>query len=932
MKFQRKKLAGALAYALGAGGAFVLAGTSVQAADIKVDVTGSSIRRVEAEGALPVTVITREEIGRTGAINAEQLLQTVAVLSSLSATQLSMGAGLSTYGQSSISMRGLGSYRTLVLVNGRRLSPFAGDDGASVNVNSIPIAAIERIEVLRDGASAVYGSDAIAGVVNFILTKSYRGAEAGVTYGSPTRSGGGDSTEVHAVAGWGDLDKDRYNVSISANYQKEKALFAKNRNFAKTGNVFPYLVAGATGQGNIEGAFTPGTGSAAAGTWVEGSPQTGKFGASPGSGFGNPLAPSGNCADINMFVNPSKSNKGASYCAFDSSGFVGLLPDRDSTNVSGSFTFKINNNIEAFADALYAKQTVKQEIQASPVRRSFLQSDTLFETLGIDPALLIYPNNPNYAIAANYLQSAGYGSLVGQPLAITSRVFDFGPRTSEDDATQWRAVAGLRGTWGNHDWEAAYTHNENKVEGHVIAGYFSQTAYAQIVQSSNDWNPWSLQQTAAFDAKLPAAAYIGPTLTSTAKSDSVDGKISGEIFNLPAGPLLYALGAQWRREEIDAVPSPALGTGDIAGLGGSVPPVTKNRRDNAMFGELNIPIVKSVEGSVAVRYDDYSDVGGTTNYYASLRWQPTRQLLLRTAYGTGFRAPTLFDLYQPVTLGTSEQFTDPFTTQANLQVNAFSGGNPNLKPETSTQWSVGVVWQPVRQVNVGLDYWQVKLKDIISTPSAQEVVTGFRNGDATYANSVVLNSGGEIETITTQIVNAGTATVEGIDVNLSFRDSFSWGDVGVSMQGAYIQKFDQTSPGGVVFHKVGTLVDQNGDPVIGATDTGGVVIRWKHVLSGTYAYRNWAFTLTQNFYSGYETAPRQIDGERNFVGGQSIFDVQVAYTGIKNLRLAVGSRNVFDKDPPIYVPVSNQFQAGYDVAQYDPRARYVYGSMSYKFF
>jgi len=194
-----------------------------------------------------------------------------------------------------------------------------------------------------------------------------------------------------------------------------------------------------------------------------------------------------------------------------------------------------------------------------------------------------------------------------------------------------------------------------------------------------------------------------------------------------------------------------------------------------------------------------------------------------------------------------------------------------------------------------------------------------------------LAPGGDIETITTQIVNAGTAKVEGFDVNMNYRDSFPWGELGANFQGTYISKFKQTSPGGIVFDKVGTIVDANGDPVIGAADTGGVVLRWKHVLSVTYGYGPWAVTATQNYYSRYENGRRQIDGERHFTGPEEIYDLQFAYTGIKNLRLALGVRNIFDTDPPIYVPVSNQFQAGYDVSLYDPRARFVYGSINYKF-
>lgn len=937
MNFQRKRVATALACLVGATGTASMTGALAQAPDIRVDVTGTSIRRVEAEGALPVTVVTKEEIARIGAVNTEQLLQTVSAISTMNATQLATGAGLSTYGQASISMRGLGSFRTLVLVNGRRLAPFAGDDGASVNVNSIPIAAIERVEVLRDGASAVYGSDAIAGVVNFILTKDYTGFEAGATYGQSTRSGGGENTEVHAVAGWGNLDKDRFNVTISASYQKEEALFAKDRNFARTGNIFPWLVSGATGQGNIEGGYTPGTRQPGEPFSETGVPLPG-FGSSPATGYGNPLAAQGRCEEINMFLNPDPTRPsggkpgGYPFCAFDSSAFLNLLPEREAYNFSGNFTFNLTKDIQFFADGLYSQQTVTNEIQPSPARRSFFQTDALFGTRGIDPALLIFPSNPNYQIAANYLNSIGQGQIVGQPLAITARVFDFGQRTTEDEAEQWRAVAGFRGNWMKQDWEVAYTHNENKVEGKTTAGYFSQTEYARIVQNSNVWNPWSLTQDPSFTSQLPAANYVGPTLNSKAKSDAFDAKMSGEVFQLPAGPMSYAAGYQWRKENINAQPSAALGTGDIAGLGGSLPPLDKDRTVNAVFGEILVPIIKDLEGNAAIRYDDYNDVGSTTNYFLNLRWQPIRQVLLRTAYGTGFRAPTLLDLYQPVTLGSSAQFSDPVTGQENLQVNEFTGGNPRLKPETSEQWSVGVIWQPVRQFSIGVDWWRVKLDDIIATPSTQEVVSGFRAGDATYANSVTLNASGEIETVSTVTVNSGKATVEGFDVNFAYRDSFPWGEVGLAMQGTYIDKFDQTSPGGVVNHKVATLVaDLAGNPVIGAADTGGVVLRWKHVLTASYGYRDWAFSLTQNYYSGYETGHRQLDDERNFIGGQSIFDFQVAYTGIKNLRLALGVKNIFDEDPPIYVPVSNQFQAGYDVSLYDPRARFVYGSINYKF-
>ncbi len=897
----------------------------------RVEITGSSIKRVDAEGALPVQVISREEITRSGVTSVEQLLQAVSASSTSGGLTTSQGAGLSTYGRSEVSLRGLSSERTLVLVNGRRLAAFAGGGGAAVNVSAIPLAAIERIEVLKDGASSTYGSDAMAGVINFILTKDYQGIGLEATYGTPTHSGGGQNTKIGIIGGFGKIGQDRFNVTLAASLEKEKQLKAKDRPFSRTGNNFPYTVAGATGQGNIEGAYTPGTGSAAAGNWVEGARQPG-FGGSPGTGYGNPLAASNTCEAINMFRNPAPTSKGVPFCAYDSSAFVdGLIPERESNNLSANLSFKLSDAVELFGDALYSKNKVTQRIQTSPVRRSFLVGDSQFAIQGVDPALLIFPANPNYQIAANYLNANGFGSIVGQPLAITSRVTDFGPRTAQDTSTQTRFVGGVRGVLFGQDYEAAYSQNESKLAGSVIDGYFSQVAYARIVQGSNDWNPWSLTQTAAFNAQLPAAKYIGPTLNAKSSSKVVDAKIAGDLFALPGGASQYATGVQYREESYLTNPAPALESGDIAGLGGGVPPVNRSRKIGSAFGELNLPIVKGVEANVAVRYDKYNDVKDSTTYKGSLRWQPVNSFLIRGSLGTGFRAPTLSDLWTPQTIGTSAQFTDPaFPATPNLQVPELSGGNPDVKPETSNQRSIGIVLSPVPSFTLGFDYWNAEIKGIISTPSTQEIVTRFRAGDPAYSGLVTLTAGGEVEQTKSILANVGSAKLSGIDVDMNFREAFAGGRIDVGLNGTYMIKFDQTTPGGTLSQKVGTIVDPNGDPVLDA-DTGGVVLRWKHVLSTTFSTGSWAFTFAQNFRTGYETGRRQLDGERNFVTHESLFDTQIAFTGVKNLKLAVGVKNLFDTQPQVFVPVSNQFQAGYDVTQYDARGRFIYGTIGYKF-
>jgi iron complex outermembrane receptor protein len=922
--FRKTKVCSGLMLAFGGGLAIGALPALAQQQLERVEITGSSIKRIDAETALPVTIMTREEISRSGVTSTEQLLQTISATSGQGGLNNSTGAGNSTYGQSSVSLRGLGEDRTLVLVNGRRLVPFAAGNGGSVNINSIPLAAIERVEVLKDGSSAVYGSDAIAGVVNFILKQDFKGLELGATYGTPTRSGGGKNTRATIVGGFGDLATNRFNVTLSAALEKETLLFARDRNFARTGNVPPYLVAAATGQGNIEGGYTPG---AADGR------QPG-FGNSPGTGYGNPLAASNNCESINMFLYPDPTSKGAPYCQFDSNQYVGLIPERTLTNLSGNINFKLTDNVQLFGDALYSKSKVIQQFQTSPIRRSFLVTDDLFAQQGVDPVLLIRPTNPNYGIAADYLNAMGFGSLVGQPLAVTARVFDFGPRTQEDTSTQTRIVAGAKGTVLNQDYEFAVNHNSNKVEGTVTNGYFSQVGFSRVVNSTtSDYNPWSLTQSAAFQSALAAGgvAYVGSTLDAEMRSDGVDGKLSGELLSLPAGPLLYATGLQYREEKLNLNPSEALLSGDIAGLGGATRRLDAKRKVGSAFGELVAPIVKGLEGNLAMRYDKYSVVGNTTNYKTALRWDASKEVVIRGSIGTGFRAPTLLDLYQPLTLGTSEQFNDPVTGQTDLQVNSLTGGYDQLKPEKSKQQSIGVVLQPSRSTSVSIDFFKIKVTDIITTESAQAVVARNAAGDPSYADLVRRTSTGDIDEITQKLRNLGAADVTGIDIQAGFRENFDFGRIDINLAGTYMIKFDQTSPSGAISHKVGTIVDPNGDPVLSTNGVqDGVVLRWKHYLSGTWTRGPLAVTYAQNFYSRYRDG-NDLNGDPHYVPRQALYDLNIDYTVVKNFKLALGVKNLFDKNPPIFIPTSNQFQAGYDITQYDPRSRFVYVTAGYKF-
>ena len=386
---------------------------------------------------------------------------------------------------------------------------------------------------------------------------------------------------------------------------------------------------------------------------------------------------------------------------------------------------------------------------------------------------------------------------------------------------------------------------------------------------------------------------------------------------------------QSRKEKYVTDPSAAYQSGDISGLGGSVVPIDRSRTVNSAYGELSIPVLKSLEVNLAARDDHYNDVGNTANWKGNFRWQPMKQLVLRGSYGTGFRAPSLVDLWTPQTLGTSEQFNDPATHQTGLQVNSLTGGNPNLKPEKSKQYSFGAVWQPLTTTSIGVDFFNIRIRDILATPSAQEVVSRFRAGDSAYAGLVTLR-GNDIVSIKQTLANTGDANVQGIDLFANWKDNFSFGKLEANLNGTYMDTFDQTSPGGDISHKVGTIVDGAGNPVIGAQN-GGVVLRWKHQLTGTWTRGPWATTLVQNYRSGYQVG-HDLNDNRVFISAEAIYDANVTYKGFKNTTLTLGVKNLFDKQPdPIGTAVTNQFQAGYDINQYDPRGRFIYVSAGYKF-
>lgn len=880
----------------------------------RVEVTGSSIKRADVEGSLPVQVVSAADIKRTGATNTAELLTTLSANSSAGANNLASGAGLSTYGLSTASLRGLGASKTLVLVNGRRLGNYA-TDGTAVDVNSIPLASIDHVEVLKDGASGVYGSDAIGGVINFITRQNYQGVEVN-GFTSASRYGGGQTHKASVIAGWGDFDADRYNITLSADVSKDNAIFGRQRDYANSGwNNNGFRDSSATPSGAFS-TFNPVTAANANGVIPNALNSTGK-------GIGNPLAPD-NCA-----ANGSEYDANYGTCRFNSSPYGNLVPAAKRANVGGSFRFKLNDQAEFFMEGFASRNKTTQQGQASPYSASFLSTDPAFATQNLYPAIIVSPSSPYYPTAL-----ATKAGVNGQPLTVSYRAFDGGDRIAEDTATSSHLAMGFRGTVKGYDYDIAYTHNSSDVTERALQGYQNQTALVRLLSNNNAFNPLTQYQSPALAQQIYATNYVGDVMSATLRNDSLNARISGDLYQLPAGMMKFAVGASMSDENLSINPSAAYQSGDVSGYGGAQLPLSASRNSSAVFAETIIPIVKNLEADVAVRHDRYPDASAT-NPKVSLRWQPMSQVLLRGSYGKGFRMASLPELYNQPTIGTSPNITDPVTGEKG-QFNLTLGGNRNLQPEKSEQSSLGIVVDPVKGLSVAVDWWKINVNNLITALQASYTVNQAFAGNPAYTGLVTRDADNNITNIIGTNVNAGGVKTEGVDLDVRWAilKSPTYGNFNLRLNGTYTSKYDLSLQDGTVQQSVARTIDTDGN-VLTAVGT-GVIFRWKDQLTLDWKYKQYGLSLTNNFQSGYYDSYRADTPDEGpftpqHVGAFSTWDLQGTYGGIKNLTLTAGVRNLFNRKPPEVIGNGNYFQAGYDASWFDPHGQTGYVSASYQF-
>ena len=867
---------------------------------IRVEVTGSRIARPDAESALPVQVLTSDDIARSGATTAAELLGMVSANLLGFNDQLAIG-NVVRPGLSSANLRGIGDGSTLVLLNGRRIANYAFD-GGTVDLNAVPLSAIERVEILKDGASAIYGTDAIAGVINFILRKDFRGFEA-TGYGAWTEHGGADARQGVVSVGFGELARDRFNIFATVSYQKDEALSALERPFARTGYI------PSEGVTQLSGASFPANVQIAPGTL-----------ASPA--FASGCAPP---SSIPVRV-PSLSR--APLCGYDFASAIDIVPPIERTDIVGRATLALDADRRLFAEASYAHN--RFTFRNSPT--SVLQG----AQSGNQP--ILYPaGGPYYPT-----EFADANGLSGD-LNVRFRTAALGPQTDETETDAWRIVAGSEGVALGWRYNTAVTYSENRQADSFVSGYVSQQRFLPAFATGliNPFGPSGPEG----NALLAATQIVGDIHDGKGVTLGIDASASKAVYELPTGPLSIAFGGEARRERLDNRYAPVWTSGDVLGGGGDQQSVSGSRTVGAAFLEATVPFGKGLDAQLAVRYDHYSDFGGTTNPKVALRWQPVRSLLLRTSWGTGFRAPTLYDLFTPLSHGfifgssLEDPVRCPVTGLPTDCPGAFggiftsaSGGNPNLQPERSEQFNAGVVWEPLARLSLTLDYWKIDKRNVVGTLDQSVVFANF----ARYAPTNIVrgpvdpnfpNLPGPIETVLLNEQNLGDLRTSGVDLSVNWRTpTTSAGTLALALDGTYVISWEEQLDG-IEFT---SAVGRRGTPGIA-----GPVPRWKHHASLDWEYANWGATVDETYQSGYLDA--NVDRTGNplpvaprSVGTYDVWNLQARYSGFAHTGIAVGVKNLMDRAPPFTnQPFTRQF--GYDPTYADPRGRTYYARLTFAF-
>ena len=935
----------------------------------RIEVTGSRIKRADLETSSPVFVIDRQNIENSGAATVGEFLQrTPAIAGAATNPQVNNGGGA---GAATVDLRGLGVNRSLVLVDGKRWIGTVSNANGAVDINSIPMTLIERVEVLKDGASAIYGSDAIGGVVNFILRRDFEGLEASAYYGISSR---GDAGTERYDATFG-MTGDKGNVVLGVSYDKEDSVSAADRAYSSQ----PYqLYAGEHGIGGTSRILT--------GRYVvPRSAATGVNLSDPNCGSGANVVltridgrPGTSTSDFRCFDNLNDVYN------FQADGNLNLTPqERTAMFVSGNY--QLSENVEAFVLGSWLKTESSFFIAPLPfdgraaVDNVPISGDSIYNPFGVD--------------------------ITDARL----RLRDFIPtRTTRFETDTYQITAGLRGNFGDSSWswDASYgygrTPQSQSVRGYLYSPGLTDALGPSMIDPAtgnpicvrtpgdpstaiagclpvNFLGPPPDPNSPAGQAQLAALNLINPTITNTNENDLkvFNANITGDLFELPAGMVSLAGGVERREESASA-------TSDFLTL---IPPgetVCLITQEACTFGDIagsfdvneiylealvpllaDVPFAEKLNVSLGTRYSDYSNFGGTTNSKIGLEWKPFSDLLVRATYADVFRAPTIGDLYAP-TIPSANTYTDPCNgytgqptpdpracagvptdgsfQQSNNQVTSFQVADPNLQPEEGDVFTYGFVYSPgwLEGFSITADYWRVKLEQFI-TNLPENVMLNQCFNFGRYCDTFIRDDAGDVAQMTNVIGNFGRLQSSGLDVGLRYLFAETgWGRFAWNLDASYIAEYnvrlladDPDSDVGA-FPGIPQSTGLAGTFVDNASSGFGNLARWRALNDISWSLGNFSASLTTRYVHHVYEAPDVADvTEPGYVAKRRVpsftqTDLQIGYQfeELNNSSIQIGVRNLTDRQPPL---IYSGFNASTDMRTYDAIGRYYWMRWTAKF-
>ncbi|QBB69516.1 TonB-dependent receptor [Pseudolysobacter antarcticus] len=876
-----------------------------------IEVTGSRIRRVDVETASPVLTVDRAAIEKSGKLTVGDLVQELPNISG-NANNPSVNNGGGT-GGTFISLRGLGTNRTLVLINGRRI--------LNNDINTIPSNLVERIEVLTDGASAVYGSDAIGGVVNFIMRTNYQGAELSTSYGISDKDDG-ERKAFNLTFG---QTSDKGSIVGGIDYNKFDGIYSGNRDYGKFA-----LTLGKKQQADGGFPVTKG-GSFASPSGYISAPQF--AGCDSAGGTFDATAPAGGGipAKFRCFQSGTATGTGDTY-NYQAINLIFTPQERTNAYVLGNY--KLTDSVEAYMSVFHNK--TKSNSQLAPLPLDLYSAHITLEAGS--------PYNP-FGTNIGYLGDNGQVSDGSQDLAI--RLAAIGPRIQKFTTTTDQVVAGLKGAIADTSWQWDASLNY----GHLSAlnQFFGSLATGDLAASgsfSANCIPNSTGKGGCvniFNQNDPNTAAIlkqysaAPFKNTLQTERQAEFNINGNLFDLPAGTVSLAAGGSYRKEythsTVDYIARANLTNGNCAvQISACGTPFQGGFSVKEVYAEVLIPLLKdlpfvhSLNLDLGDRYSDYNTFGSTNNWKAALEYRPLEDLLLRGTVSQVFRAPNNTELFAGLA-ASFDTYTKPvggLLSKNGSQVQTFFSGaavaGTVLKPEVGKSFDFGVVYDPhwLDGLSLSADLWRVYLQDDIVRLTGQTIANlCAKNAASPYCSSIVV-AGGKISQINTAYTNFGRLDVRGVDFGAKYRlPETSFGKFTVGLDTTYNAQYDNTTidgPNTTVVHSAGTYNSQFGN-----------IARWRGL--GTL---NWSLG---SFSAGWTA--RYIGGEKvplvGHVGAWTQNNLTAGYNIAPiNTRVDIGIDNIADKQPTFFYS-NNVTNANVDVNTYDTIGRYYWARLSVKF-